>query len=243
MRGIRLRHRVERWFRAGGRSRAAVLFAALCTTLVAGSYLARAHPIDVDGVSVDWLNRAPIDDNTGLVVRASLDQGEYVWRDAAGDERTSFATPDARVDLREVRYTGTATHLNVLVKVAELPVTSGPDTAQVQVAIDTDLVPGSGQNEFVQGDTLVANAARWERLVKTRFGSGNTTLAVYTAGSGTPAFAGAADNAADGTIEFSVPWSTLGLAGPPASPLRLTLAAFRSTLDDDPRDVGDGTVP
>jgi Bacterial Ig domain/Calx-beta domain/Lamin Tail Domain/RTX calcium-binding nonapeptide repeat (4 copies) len=238
-----MRQRLERWLRAGGRARTAVLFVCLCATLIAGSYLARAHPVTVDGVSGDWLNRAPIDDNTGLVVRAGLDEGEYVWRDAAGDERTSFASPDPRVDIREVRYTGTPTHLNALVEVASLPVTSGPDTAQVQLAIDTDLVPGSGQNDFVAGDTLVANAARWERLVKTRFGSGNTTLAVYTAGSGTPAFAGAADNAADGTIELSVPWSALGSAGPPASPLRVTLAVFRSMLDDDPRDVGDATVP
>ncbi len=238
-----MRYRVERWLRVGGRTRSAVLFACLCAMLVAGSYLARAHPITVDASSAEWSSRTPNEANTALVVRNATDQGEYVWRDAAADERTSFAAPDARVDIREVRYTATATDLNALVKVGSLPITSGADTIQVQLAIDSDLVPGSGQADFIHGDAFVASAASWERLLQTRFGGGSTAVAVYTAGIGAPAFAGSARNASDGTIELSVPWSSLGLAGPPAAPLRFTVATFRSTLDDEPRDVGDASVP
>ena len=143
-----MRYRVDRWLRVGGRARGAVLFSVLCITLIAGSYLGRAHPITVDGSSAEWSTRTPNDVNTGLVVRNATDQGEYVWRDAAADERTIFATPDARVDIREVRYTATATELNALVKVASLPIASGAETTQVQLAIDSDLAPGSGQAEL-----------------------------------------------------------------------------------------------
>ena len=80
-------------------------------------------------------------------------------------------------------------------------------------------------------------------MLQTRFGGGSTAVAVYTAGVPAPAFAGSARNASDGTIELSVPWSSLGLAGPPESPLRFTVATFRSTLDDAPREVGDASVP
>jgi hypothetical protein len=45
-----LRYRLDRWLRVGGRARAAVLFVCLCTLLIAGSYLAHAHAIAVDGV-------------------------------------------------------------------------------------------------------------------------------------------------------------------------------------------------
>ncbi len=139
---------------------------------------------------------------------------------------------------RQVRYTGTTTHLNALVKVLDLPVTSGSNTVQVQLAIDTDHAALSGGSTFVGSDTGVDSAARWERLVKTRFGSGNSSLAVYTPGAADPAFAGVADNAEDGTIELSLPWSALGLAGPPTSPLRFTVATFRTSVDDTPLDLG-----
>lgn len=209
------------------------------------TYFARAHVITVgDDTSTDWFARAPLADNTAIVARNATEQGEYIWRDAAGDENTALnGGPDPSADIREVRYTGTATNLFALVKVASIPVASGANAPQVQIAIDLDRAPGSGAAGLVQGaETDVADAGRWEYLAQTRFGTGNATLALWQSGVGTPAFVGSADAATNGTIELSIPWSSLGLPGPPTSPLRFTTATFRSTAGDATVDVGGAGV-
>ncbi len=222
--------------RVGRNVRRIVLLGVLAALGVGiSAYVASAHTITVDGSSADWLSRQPAQDNTAIVARSSSDQGEYIWRDASGDE---VGSPDPSVDLRQVRYTATATALNVLVKLGATSST-GAGAQQVQIAIDENRVPGSGTAAFVgNADTSVANTARWEKLIQTRFGSGNTNLAVYTSGNATPLFTGsAAQGAVDGSIELSVPWADLGLSGPPSTPLRFTVASFKANADDTTQDI------
>ncbi len=145
---------------------AAFLLLALlaCTT-----YLASAHPIDGRRrLRADWISRAPLTDNTGLVARACLDEGEYVWRDASGTSGRASASPDPRVDITRGALHGyrDATSMS-LVKVGCPPGRVRPRTAQVQLALDSDLVPGSGQTDVRrQGDTFVAatpSGSTWSR--------------------------------------------------------------------------------
>ena len=234
-----LRRVIAHW-----RGRRVLPFVGLAVIALAGPVLlASAHPITVDGLSTDWLSRAPLYDNTGIVARDAAETGEYVWADHPGDERTAFASPDPRVDMTEVRFTATSTSLNALVKLASLPVASGNGAPQIQIAIDTNGVSGSGEANLVRGaDTQVADVAQWEYLLQTKFGSGTSNLNVWQAGNGTPTVTGATGQGADGTIEISVPWSQLGFSGPPSTALRFTVATFRSTAGDQTQDVGGPSV-
>src|SRR5205823_4431168 len=161
--------------------------------------------------------------------------------DRAGDERTNFNSPDARVDMTQVRYTASPTNLNVLVKLAALQVASGDGAPMIQIAIDTNGVSGSGQADMVAGaDTTVADTAQWEYLLQTRFGSGNSDLNVWHGASSVTA--GAVAQGPDGTVEMSVPWTALGFVVPPTTPLRMTVATFRSTAGDQTQDIGGASV-
>ena len=241
MRGrVKLTRRIAEIRRKARQSRRIpVASAFLLLALLAGTtYFASAHPITVDGTSADWFNRSPLADDSGLVARNNLEQGEYTWRDRALDERTAFLSPDPRVDITAVRYSGTATDLNLLVKVASLSsITTGDGAPQVQIAIDLDRVAGSGTNDFVAGaDTQVASAARWEFLLQSRFGSANSSVAVWPSAAGPAVNAGSSAQNADGTMELTVPWSALGLAAAPAS-FRATVATFRSSTDDTTKEA------
>ena len=82
--------------------------------------LASAHTVTLNGDTADWFSRAPITDNTGIVARDSSEQGENIWRDPAGDERHSFANPDPRVDLTQLRYTATTGNLFILADLGDV---------------------------------------------------------------------------------------------------------------------------
>ena len=213
----------------------------LLVTLAGPVLLARAHPVTVNGAAADWFARAPVFDNTGLIARTATEEGEYIWADRPGDERTDFASPDQRVDMTQVRFTATSTNLYALVKLAALEVASGNGAPMIQIAIDRDGVSGSGEANLVAGaDTQVADVAEWEYLLQTRFGTGASTLNVWHLGS--PTVAGAVAQGGDGTVELSVPWSALGLSGPPTVPLQTTIATFRSTAGDQAQDIGGPSV-
>jgi len=209
---------------------------ALGVSALAGTAL--AHPVTVDGSAADWSSRVPTADNLGLVARNASSAGEYVWLDNAADARTDLATPENDANITRVQYTGTPTGLAILVRLASTAPSGAP--VQVQVAIDTDRVSGSGQNFLAGfGDTQVSPDARWEYLVQTRFGSGGTAAVLD------PSFATtatvAAVRGADG-VEIFVPWSALGLSAPPAAPLRFTVATFRSQSNDDTVAIGSSEV-
>jgi len=66
---------------------------ALLAALLAAAPFAAAHVVTVDGDPVDWTMARPTNLNTGHLARNMRLEGEYVWTDAQGDERTDFAAP------------------------------------------------------------------------------------------------------------------------------------------------------
>ncbi len=207
---------------------------------------ALAHPVTVDGVATDWSSRIANGDNLGLVARDAMQFGEYSWRDNAADTRTDLATPETVSDLTRVQITGSPAGLSFLVT---LSISGGVpvNPVQVQIAIDRDQVSGSGQTFFAGfADTSVAPAAAWEYLVQTQLTVGpqavvrDTTFA--TVGAPVPVSSGAGLGSPP-VLEFTVPWSQLGLSGPPSTPLRFTIATFREQSGGDTVDIGGPTNP
>ena len=205
--------------------------AALATTTTA-----TAHPVTVDGAATEWLTRAPNADNLGLIARNATAQGEYVWRDALADTRTDLSTPEVVADIAAFQVTGDATGVGFLLRRTPGAALVG-DPIQVQIAIDVDRVAGSGQEFFAEfADTKVADGARWERLVETLFGSGGTAKVIDTNFNQVAMVS--AMQGAGGDVEIFVPWTALGLNGPPAAPLRFTVATFRAQPNDLTVDIG-----
>jgi hypothetical protein len=203
-----------------------------------------AHSITVDADASDWSMAAPTTANTGHIGRNAVLQGEYVWKDEAGDEIVAFTSPDERVDLVEVRLTADTENLYVLAWMADIDLASGDGAPQIQVAIDTDLVPGSGQTFLgAFADTSVSNAAAWEFLLITRFGSGNNDLSVWQNGFVTMVTGGAAAiSTTTEIIELAIPWTVLEMNGPPAGPFRFTVATLRANVADNSWDNGGPAV-
>ncbi len=193
---------------------------------------AAAHTPTVDGSAADWFGATTATDNLGILRRGAATRGEYVWKDATADARTDFSTPEDIADLREVRVTGDATKLYVLI-VLGAPATGGANPVQIQIALDLDRAAGSGE-EFLDGlgDTRVNQAARWEYLVQTLFGQAANTARLRGAGFTTLGPVTVAEGAT-GVVEFEIPWADLGLSGPPTSPLRFSIATFRDVVGDD----------
>ena len=199
---------------------------------LAGS--ASAHPVAVDGVASEWSARTTIASNLGLIARTASQQGEYVWRDATGDVRTDLADPELVAELVAFQVTGTPQGVAFLLRRPSLPLSTPP--IQLQIAIDIDRVSGSGAQFLANfAETTVAPAARWERLVYTAFGSGGTAVVIDSAFTalGTAQAVQSAD-----AVEIFVPWSLLGLAGPPSSALRFTVATFKALASDQTQDIG-----
>lgn len=201
---------------------------------------AQAHPVTVDGNPSDWAPRLPGVANQGIIVRHTAGEGEYVWRDASGDARTDLSSPEVVADIEAFQATGSPTGLAFLVRrAAGVSLTGAP--IQMQIAIDTDLVEGSGQEYFAEyGDQKVASNARWERLVETKFGSGSTGQVMDTNFSQVGSVE--AIQGSDGVVEMAVSWAALGLSGPPSTPLRFSVAVFRAQNNDITVDVGGATI-
>jgi uncharacterized repeat protein (TIGR01451 family) len=218
--------------------------------------LASAHSITVDGaISTDWISAKGPRANSAHIVRDTSGRGEVIWNDTAttatkiGDERIASASPTAiytrSVDLEQVRVTGDATNLNIIVALNFVPTLNVVGTSkapQIQIAIDT----GNGANNTslvdpkagVPVSTTVSTSAAWEYLLQTQFQSSAPAtrglLKIYT----TPVA-----STTGGTVnlsvspgnyaEMSIPWSAIG--GKPAvgARLRFTVATLLS----------DGTIP
>ena len=204
---------------------------------------ALAHSITVDAGTGDWTMAAPTQGNLGHIGRNGSNQGEYVWNDVTGDERTNFSNPDPRVDLAEFRVTADTTNLYFLAVMNDIDQASGNGAPMVQIAIDTDRQNGSGEIYFAGfADTQVGADAQWEYLLTSRFGSGHSDVRVYTAtatGSNWNAFYTGTAVISDvaETIEMAVPWAALGFSGPPTLPLRFTVAVFRADVADHTWDI------
>ncbi|MFT3766913.1 MAG: lamin tail domain-containing protein [Minicystis sp.] len=217
-----------------------ILASLLGSAVILTTALAAAHPVTADGNPSEWLTRVPNAANLGLIARNAMGQGEYIWRDATADTRTDVATPEVVADIAAFQVTGDATGIGFLLRRQPGVMLAGAPI-QVQIAIDTDRVAGSGQTFFAGfADTKVAEGARWERLVQTLFGSGGQAQVIDTN------FNKVADATAavgtGGDVEIFVPWSALGLNGPPATPLRFTVATFRAQNNDLTVDIGGANI-
>lgn len=202
---------------------------AFCLLWAAG---AGAYTITMDADPSDWIMVPPANLNTGHIARGDMLDGEYVWLDMQNDERPAFLFPDTDVDIVEFRITSDAANLYFMFMMTDITQMIGDGAVQVQVAIDSDYVPGSGQTWLGQWcDTQVSPLAAWEYLVVTRFGSGNPPLVYNTAFvdvSGGLAQAVISD--VNETIEIAVPWGVIGNV--PAASLHFTVVSLRADVLD-----------
>jgi len=210
------------------------LFLSALVGLVLAWHAAQAHPVTVDGNAADWTLALPPVDNLGHIARNSQGEGEYVWRDAAGDERTDF--PDSgNADILQFRVTLDDQYLYFLVELSNVTTPTGDGAPQVQVAIDFDGIANSGQSWLGSlCDTQVSAAAAWEYLVVTRFGSG-TAPAVYDTGWNEIGAGGPQAVLAGNIIEIAVPTSIFTV--PPSAPPRFTVAVLRADASDGAWDI------
>lgn len=192
--------------------------------------LASAHAVTVNGDASDWFARSAAADNVGLVARDAASAGEFVWRDATGDQRTDLGVA-TDADITEVHVTSTSTGLFFLVRFAAA---RGASTPQLQIAIDTNRTAASGATALAGfADTSVASAAAWEFLIQTQTDSSVRVLDTTYASVATGSFSHV------GTVmELSIPWTALGLSAPPSAPLRFTMATFYEIASGDTADIG-----
>ncbi|MDJ0653215.1 MAG: lamin tail domain-containing protein [Xanthomonadales bacterium] len=197
-----------------------------------------AKTISVDGDPVDWTLSAPISSNLAHIVRDASGEGEFIWRDVQSDARTDFFSPESDAEMREFRVTGDAGTLYFLVELSDITQVSGSGSVQVQIGLDMDQVPGSGQAVFAGlSDTGLTADAAWEYLLVTRLGSGNAVPHLFDTGFTPAPLGNAAVSDTHDVIEIALPWTALGLSGPPAGPVRLSVAVFRSDISDQTLDI------
>lgn len=214
------------------------LLTASAFALLLGSSGASAHTINLDGSASEWFGALPPVTDLARISRNSTGAGEFLWSDAAGDQRAAW--PTRPHDLREVRVTGDSRFLYVMAKLDGPVATAGDSVPQLQVTIDTDRFAYSGGLAFVDSAGFeIAGTGAYELLVETRFGSGSAPRLVNGRGAELEPVATSALSAA-GVIEIAVPWSALGLQFVPTSSLRLGAALFLTRADDVPLDAGDG---
>ena len=216
------------------------LFAAMAVWLLFWSLdtPAMAHTVTIDGDDDDWVMTPTTQVNLGQIGRDIASRGEYVWTDNTGDERTEFATPDPNVDLREFRITADGDNIYFTAIMSDIITATGRAAPQIRVAIDTDRQYQSGNHYLENNSTAVTDTAYWEYLLVTPFGSASNLVSqtlVYTDDAftvhsltGTAAISDTSD-----VIEFAVPWSALGMSGPPTLPLRFTVGICRADTDDN----------
>ena len=196
---------------------------------------AESHPIVVDAIPGEWVCSPPANLDAGHLGRVGA-VGEYSWRDRPGDERIDFASPDPSVDLISFQVTADPTGLSFIALMDDITVTAGDGAPMLQIAVDR--TPAAGATFLAaQSETQVSPNAAWERLIVTRFGSGNTAPSVLNesfAPVGTTPLE--AIHSSFDTIELWVPWADLG--GAPTAPLRFTVAVFRSNAVDEASDIG-----
>ncbi len=211
-----------------------IAFIALSLLFLSLDPPALAHTVTVNANPADWPMAAPGQVNLGHIGRNATHQGEYIWRDNPNDQRTDWGGNE-QADLLEFRVTADSANLYFMAVMSDITQLGGNGVPQIQVAIDTDRVSGSGEPWLGSlSDTQVSPNAEWEYLLITRFGSGYSNLVVWQNGYVTQIFTGtAAISDTINTIEFSVPWAALEMSAPPTLPLRLTVATFRANASDE----------
>jgi len=127
-----------------------------------------AHGITVDGDDSDWVGTAPTEENSAIV-----DNGEFVWKDAADDIRTNAglsSAATASLDITELRLTASTTALYVLVRFVDLRLSEDTTCTYpiVQIALDYADTPGATVFDDASDQNIahVSSDAEWEYLLK-----------------------------------------------------------------------------
>ena len=220
-------------------------------------------PVTVDGSDAEWGGSLPPVNSSavrGQTVTGTLSKNteagaanrydEYIWNDAAGDNRTDeFGdfVDGSKQDIEEIRLTSDGDSLYYLLQLPpNVDKTPGNGAIQLQVSLRR----GEENNtEFLaaQSDALLPNAsspggnvpdARWDYLFLTRTGSGSGDHLIWQNGFGTSVTGGAyALNTSEGIIEGKVPWSELG-GVPGEAEITMTFSIYRATGNDNAFDTG-----
>ncbi len=207
---------------------------------------ARAREITPDAQWDDWVDPAypwammqEDQINIGQIDRDPMWEGEYVWSDDLNDTRTDLSNPETNADLLAFRVTADRENLYFIARMQDITVTSGDGAPMLQIAIDTDQVAESGQTWFggLAETQVLSPTANWEALVTTLFGSGSPQVRLYHPDWSTETVGEEAISASNEVIELAVPWSALGMAGPPLHPLRFTVAVCRADVHDDCKEI------
>jgi len=102
--------------------------------------------ITIDGNPSEWTGTPPVNNNSWKYSYATAGGlNEWIWKDAAGDERTDFSNPDKRVDIIEVRIASDGNYLYFLVKMNDIDLITGNGAPMIQISIDRDRISRSGQ--------------------------------------------------------------------------------------------------
>ncbi len=219
--------------RTDGGVRVWIALVSLCSAAAFGPAVptASAHPVTVDGSSADWAGVPVASADIAQLSRDAAGHAEYVWRDATNDTRAE-AGNDAGLDLTQFRVTADTQRLYFLALTRGSVAVSGAGAPMLQVAIRTDTSASARPNAFVaSARTMVRNGAEWDAMFMTRFATGAAPRVCDRAQHDVVCGAQAAVNAA-GVIEGSIPWSALGYATAPLTPVRLSVALFRSGAVD-----------
>jgi len=195
--------------------------------------------ITIDGNPSEWTGTPPVNNNSWKYSYATAGGlNEWIWKDAAGDERTDFSNPDKRVDIIEVRIASDGNYLYFLVKMNDIDLTTGNGAPMIQISIDRDRISGSGQEWLGHyPDTKVSDNAYWEYLIVTRFGSGNFNLKRWDSNWNWVDTGEVAILAEYDVIEGKIPWNAIG-GTPNNSTLRFTFSSYRANTSDNTWDIG-----
>ncbi len=203
-------------------------------------------PVSIDGHIGDW------ESVDALYYNAfNVSMGEFVWRDAPGDLR-STNTSDVDADILELHVSSNATHLLFMVKLRDLGVVGDPDRPSIAVLIpiDVDMNPSNGATYLAyNSETQVSDYAHWDyqivvdltnpavapyHLIRgdgVEVWNGGSPLDIYDPGFNdvsTPnsSFAvGLFEN----SVEIAVAWSDLGVENPwNVSNIRVYTATVKS---------------
>jgi hypothetical protein len=166
---------------------------------------------------------APTNVNIGQVGRCCTDEGEYIWTDRAGDERTDADRgPDSDKDLIEFRVTADASNIYFRVRFQDI---TNADYPYLAIAVDTTL-DETGQVWLGDNpETQVSSLAEWEREIVINLGKTgyyDTSWAWHDAGASWI-------SAEEDTVEVRMPWSALGVT----PPRKLRFTVFVGEHDGD----------
>ncbi len=160
-------------------------------------------------------------------------QGEFIWFDAIGDQRTGY-TDREDADITELRVTSNETHLLILLRFSDLGVLGGgvsdPSIAIV-IALDVDMNYLNGATLLADGKTSTPNYAPWDYEVLIDLSNPEVSNDKKIYGDGVPVSSGGSPldiynatysdvstnksvfiaNSAWDDVEIAIAWSDLGV--------------------------------